>query len=136
MDATVICTAITAIATIAVAIISKNNHNTDKHVKADLERMSTSLRNVHNHLGAIEAKLNDNDLQTCRIDFRQMVLHCPDNIPAVLEVATRYFLDLGGNADMGALFLWWVQKYNVEQWANEHRRDIGPLLACARHLKS
>lgn len=121
MDATVICTAITAVATIAVAIISKNNHNTDKAVK--------------DRLDAMDARMKTNDVQTCRIDLRQMILHSGDNIPAVLEIATRYFLDLGGNADMGGLFLWWVDKYEVEKWALEHRRDIGPLMACVRHLE-
>lgn len=128
MDATVICAAITAIATVAVAIISKNNHNTDKAVRQEIEA-------IHARINDMDSKRAANDLQTCRIDFRQTVLHCSDNIPAVLEVATRYFLDLGGNADMGALFLWWVEQYKVEQWALENRRNIGPLLACARHLK-
>lgn len=81
----------------------------------------------------IKTRLDQNDLHTARIDFRQVLYTSPDNIPACLEIARIYFLNLGGNADMGRKFLAWVKKYNVQEWADAHDEDIDNLIEAATH---
>lgn len=129
MDTNVICTLITAVATVAVAIITSKNHQTSKDIKGEMQEMRNELQETR-------SELTKDRVQTNRIDIRQMINHSADNIPAVLEVATEYFLVLGGNADISSLFLWWVEEYKVKQWALEHRRNIAPLLARARYLNN
>lgn len=129
---------IVPLATLAVSIRTHTNSN-DNHQKqtdsnAHTQKAVDALRaEMREENQRIIDRLDRNDLQTCRIDFRQVLHDSPDNIPACLEIARIYFLNLGGNADMGRKFLAWVKKYKVEEWAEAHDEDISNLLEAAKH---
>lgn len=111
-----------------------NNHkkqaNHSMATQKALDELRADMDTTHQTL--LE-HLERNDLQTCRIDFRQALKDSPDNIPACLEIARVYFLNLHGNADMGRKFLAWVKEYKVEQWAKRHHEDISNLIEAAKH---
>lgn len=110
--------------------ISDNKHAEQLKVSRSTQR---ELESIIERLDALERKEDANNLQTARIDLRQALQHSPDNIPAVLELARIYFLNLGGNADLGRKFLAWVKKYNVQEWADTHDEDIANLIEAATH---
>lgn len=119
-------TIITVGGTIAVAAMTYRSSKESK-------RGADASSSVKEEIGVIKKTLAKNDLRTCRIDFRQALAHSRDDIPAILELASEYFLDFGGNADMGRKFLYWVEEYEVEEWAKKHRVDIDPLINAAEH---
>ncbi len=129
---------IVPIATLIVSVKTHNNSNSN-HEKQTQSNNSTWTaierlrREVKEENQKIMARLDRNDLQTCRIDFRQALTESPDNIPACLEIARIYFLNLKGNADMGRKFLAWVKKYNIQEWADQHNEDIDNLIEAAKH---
>lgn len=129
---------IVPLATLVVSVRTHANSN-DNHKK-----QSQSNTNVQKQLQELREesregrqqlleRIERNDLQTCRIDFRQVLHDSPDNIPACLEIARIYFLNLQGDADMGRKFLAWVKKNNVQKWADEHSEDIANLIEAASH---
>lgn len=105
-------------------------HNEQLRVSRSTQR---EIEAINSRLAILERKEDANNLQTARIDLRQALQHSPDNIPAVLELARIYFLNLGGNADLGRKFLAWVKKYNVQEWADAHDEDIANLIEAATH---
>lgn len=119
---------ITVGGTIAVALLS---YRSSKESKRGADASVSTKDDIKN----IKVTLAKNDLRTCRIDFRQALEHSRDDIPAILELASEYFLDMGGNADMGRKFLYWVEEYKVAAWADKHQVDIEPLIAAAKHKK-
>lgn len=124
----IVKTIITVGGTIAVAAMT---YKSSKESKRGADASASVKAEVKN----IRGILAKNDLRTCRIDFRQALEHSRDDIPAILELASEYFLDMGGNADMGRKFLYWVGEYKVAAWANKHQVDIEPLIAAAKHKK-
>lgn len=113
---------------------SNSNHKkqttTNNNTQEAVDRLRDEIKQENQR---IIDRLARNDLQTCRIDFRQALHDSPDNIPACLEIARIYFLNMGGNADMGRKFLAWVKKYKVQEWADEHGEDISNLIEAATH---
>lgn len=109
---------------------SQVNHNEQikisRSTQCDIKALSTRM-------DALEEKEDANLLQTCRIDLRQALYHSPDNIPAILELARIYFINLHGNADLGRKFLGWVKEYRVQDWAAAHDEDISNLIKAATH---
>lgn len=99
------------------------------------KRGADASHSVKSEVKNIKDILAKNDLRTCRIDFRQALEHSRDDISAVLELASEYFLDMGGNADMGRKFLFWVDEYKVEEWAHKHQIDIARLIEAAKHKR-
>lgn len=129
MDWTKIIEALLSVGgTIAVALLS---YKSSKESKRGADASVSTKDDIKN----IKITLAKNDLRTCRIDFRQALEHSRDDISAVLELASEYFLDLGGNADMGRKFLYWIEEYKVEEWSAKHQIDIKPLIEAARHKK-
>lgn len=125
------------IAIIPVLIEMKKNKASSDSKHAEQLTISRSTQReielINKRLDTLEQKEDANNLQTARIDLRQALQHSPDNIPAVLELARIYFLNLGGNADLGRKFLAWVKKYNVQDWADAHDEDIANLIEAATH---
>lgn len=125
------------IAIIPVLIEMKKNKDSSDSKHAEQLTISRSTQReielINKRLDTLEQKEDANNLQTARIDLRQALQHSPDNIPAVLELARIYFLNLGGNADLGRKFLAWVKKYNVQEWADTHDEDIANLIEAATH---
>lgn len=119
-------TIITVGGTIAVAAMTYKNGKVSK-------RGAEASSSTKEEIVSIRQTLAKNDLRTCRIDFRQALSHSRDDIPAILELASEYFLEFGGNADMGRKFLYWIEEYKVEEWAKKHRVDIEPLIKAAEH---
>lgn len=101
----------------------------------DSKRGADASSSVKKEVKNIKSILAKNDLRTCRIDFRQALEHSRDDIPAVIELASEYFLDMGGNADMGRKFLFWIEEYNVKAWAKKHQVNIAPLIKAAKHRR-
>lgn len=113
---------------------SNDNHKKQEQNSSDIHKQLLELRDESREgRKQLLERIERNDLQTCRIDFRQVLHDSPDNIPACLEIARIYFLNLHGNADMGRKFLAWVKKYQVEKWAEEHNEDISNLVEAAKH---
>lgn len=129
---------IVPLATLVVSVKTHTNSNSNQKKQdqnsSDLQQQIQDLREESIKGGQLLLeRIDRNDLQTCRIDFRQVLHDSPDNIPACLEIARIYFINLGGNADMGRKFLSWVKRYNVEQWAREHNEDISNLIEASKH---
>lgn len=116
--------------------MKKDRTNSDnKHAEQLKVSQSTQcqIEALNQRLDVLERKEDANNLQTARIDLRQALQHSPDNIPAVLELARIYFLNLHGNADLGRKFLAWVKHYEVEKWGEDHDEDITNLIEAATH---
>lgn len=129
---------IVPLSTLVVSVRTHTNSNSAQKKQnqnsSDLQKQIQDLREESIKGGELLLeRIDRNDLQTCRIDFRQVLHDSPDNIPACLEIARIYFLNLGGNADMGRKFLAWVKRYNVEQWAQDHAEDISNLVEAAKY---
>ncbi len=125
------------IAIIPVLIEMKKNKASSDSKHAEQLTISRSTQReieaINRRLDSLEQKEYANGLQTARIDLRQALQHSPDNIPAVLELARIYFLNLHGNADLGRKFLTWVKRYRVQEWADAHDEDIANLIEAATH---
>lgn len=125
------------IAIIPVLLEMKKNKadSDDKHAEQLRASRSTQreIELINKRLDTLEQKEDANNLQTARIDLRQALQHSPDNIPAVLELARIYFLNLHGNADLGRKFLAWVKRYRVQEWADAHDEDIANLIEASTH---
>lgn len=128
LDLTQIIVSILAIVPVLYEIKKNKADSDDNHAK----QLKVS-EDINKRLGAIERRVAANDLQTARIDLRQALQHSADDIPAVLELARIYFLNLHGNADLGRKFLAWVKKYHVQEWADAHEEDIANLIEAATH---
>lgn len=124
----IIKSSLTLAGTIFVAFMT---YRSSKESKRGADASSSVKAEVKN----IKKILAKNDLRTCRIDFRQALEHSRDDIPAVIELASEYFLDMGGNADMGRKFLFWVEEYKVKAWAKKHQVNIAPLIKAAKHRR-
>lgn len=124
----IVKTIITVGGTIAVAALSYRASRESKRGADASYRVKAEVKNISDTLAK-------NDLRTCRIDFRQALEHSRDDIPAILELASEYFLDMGGNADMGRKFLFWVEEYKVQEWSDKHQVNIEPLIKAANHKK-
>lgn len=125
---------IVPLATLFVSVRTHNKSNdTNQNQSSSSKQAQASIDKIEQKLDGVIERLDKNDLQTCRIDFRQVLHNSPDNIPACLEIARIYFLNMKGNADMGRKFLAWVKKYEVEKWAEEHDEDIANLIEAASH---
>lgn len=131
--ANIICGAFSLIGVIVVALISN-------HTKAETKRGADAsvatkkeVSKINERLDKFEAGLDQNNLQTCRIDLRQAFHHSRDDIPATLELSWRYFVDLHGNADLGPKFLQWVEEYKVREWAKEHKYPLTTIIKYAKH---
>lgn len=111
-------------------VSSDSKHAEQLRVSRSTQR---EIEAINQRLDSLEKKEDANGLQTARIDLRQALQHSPDNIPAVLELARIYFLNLHGDADLGRKFLAWVKKYNVQEWADAHDEDIANLIEEATH---
>lgn len=141
--ASIICSALSFVGTIVVAIITTHNHVEARRgadANEDTKREMTAIRK---DLDRLEEKqdlttqiLDANNLQTSRIDLRQALEHSRDDIPAILELARRYFVELHGDADLGPKFLYWVKEKRVVRWANTHKTDISDIIKCAKHPQS
>lgn len=114
----------------------KNKTSSDSKHERQLEVSRNTQRSIDQisvRIDNLERQMSANNLQTARIDLRQVLQHSPDNIPAVLELARVYFLNLHGNADLGRKFLAWVKEYKVQDWAEAHDEDITNLIEAATH---
>ena len=113
---------------------SDNKHAEQLRVSRSAQQQTQrQLESINQRLDTLERKEDANNLQTARIDLRQALQHSPDNIPAVLELARIYFLNLHGNADLGRKFLAWVKNHHVQEWADVHDEDIANLIEAATH---
>lgn len=129
MDWTEIVKSVLTLAgTVFVAFMTYKSSRESKRGADASSSVKTEVKNI-------KTILAKNDLRTCRIDFRQALEHSRDDIPAILELASEYFLDMGGNADMGRKFLHWVDEYKVPEWAEEHQQDVAPLIEAAKHKR-
>lgn len=124
--ATIICSALTALGTIVVAVITSRSHG-------EAKATNRAINNIKKDIKQIKSDLAENNLETCRVDLRQAFHHSRDDIPATLELSWRYFVDLHGDADLGPKFLQWVEEYNVRQWAKDHKYPLGTIIKCATH---
>lgn len=121
--ATIIVAAISALGSIAGVIISSKGASNN----------TTGMRKLSKKMDKLEDRMKANDLQTARIDLRGALAYSRDNIPAVLELARIYFINMHGNADLGRKFLAWLKEYKVEAWAKKHHEDISNLIEAAKH---
>lgn len=121
--ATIIVAAISALGSIAGVIISSKGASNN----------TVGLKKLSRKMDKLENQLKANDLHTARIDLRGALAYSRDNIPAILELARIYFINMNGNADLGRKFLAWVKEYKVEAWAKKHHEDISNLIEAAKH---
>lgn len=121
--ATIIVAAISALGSIAGVIISSKGASNN----------TVGMKKLSKKMDKLEDRMKANDLQTARIDLRGVLEYSRDNIPAVLELARIYFINMHGNADLGRKFLAWVKEYKVEAWAKKHHEDISNLIEAAKH---
>lgn len=135
IDVTQILVSFIAIVPVLLQMKKDRTSSDNKHAEQLKVSQSTQrqIEAINERLDVLEQKEDANNLQTARIDLRQALQHSPDNIPAVLELARIYFLNLHGNADLGRKFLAWVKKYNVQGWAETHDEDIANLIEAATH---
>lgn len=135
IDLTQILVSFVAIIPVLIEMKKNKDSSDSKHAEQLTISRSTQreIEAINRRLDSLEQKEDANGLQTARIDLRQALQHSPDNIPAVLELARIYFLNLHGNADLGRKFLTWVKRYRVQEWADAHDEDIANLIEAAAH---
>lgn len=133
MDGNIICSIVTALATIIVAVITSRNHAETKRGANASEATNRAITCMRKDIKIIKQDLAANNLETSRIDLRQALEHSRDDIPAMLELAQRYFVELHGDADLGPKFLYWVKEKHVMIWAKQHKTDISEIIYCAKH---
>lgn len=121
--ATIIVALIGAMASVSGVIITTRGAR--QHDKG-IDKLAKDIKRISNQLEA-------NDVKTARIDLRTALNDSRDDIPAILELARIYFINLHGNADLGRKFLAWVKEYKVEAWAKRHKEDISNLIKAAKH---
>lgn len=111
MDASVICTAITAFATVVVALITNRLKTDSKHSAED---QSKALHDLQEDVAKMRSELTENNIQTARLDLCQAITHSPKEHQAILKLAWHYFVELGGDAWMSTMFKEWAGKEGVE----------------------
>lgn len=121
--ATIFVALIGAIASISGVLIT--SRGAKQHDKG-MDKLANDIKRISKQLDA-------NALKTARIDLRTAIVHSPDDIPAVLELARIYFINHRGNADLGRKFLGWIKEYKVVAWARKHHEDISNLIDAAKH---
>lgn len=141
--ASIICSVLGLVGTIVVAIITTHNHAEARRGADANEDTKREMAAMRKDMDLLEQKqdqtikvLDANNLQTSRIDLRQALEHSRDDIPAILELARRYFVELHGDADLGPKFLYWVKEKHVLAWAQAHKTDIADIIECAKHPES
>ena len=102
--ATVLCAAITAAGTVAVARIGA--------------RSKAENQEIMERLARVEKRQIQNEVITCRTDLLQSLEIDPDNTAEILTIGRRYFLDLNGNSYASKPFA---------RWAITHQIDISQL---------
>lgn len=127
MDWTAILTAtISMISAIAVAYISRatkrSNDNSHAVIQEKLAEIDGRLKDQESanliqqtELSDIRRDLADNNLRTLRLDLDRAIDTDPDNVIIIMEMATKYFVEMHGNCYMSGKF---------QEWANEHNVNI------------
>lgn len=110
--ATIICAAITAAGTVAVAKVGTRS-------KADNQEIMERLARVERRLDA-EALISE------RNDLLMAIRTDAENTAEIMTIGKRYFLDLNGNSYASKPFA---------RWAIEHRIDISGLYTAHNDLE-
>lgn len=126
---TLLCTLITAGGTIAVAVISNRGRSESReHSQAQIEeakKLQELTKELKGQVDHLQQDLYENNLETARVDLFQALNHTPHEHKAIMELAWRYFVDLGGDSYMSGEF---------KKWAKAEKVDIEAIVARARHL--
>lgn len=110
--ATIICAAITATGTVAVAKVGA--------------RSKVENQEIMTRLARLEDRQIQSELITCRTDLMQSLEIDPDNTAEIMVIGKRYFLDLNGNSYASKPFA---------RWAIEHQIDISKLYTAHNDLE-
>lgn len=70
---------------------------------------------INNRFNAISAQLDNISADTTRIQLLSMIRHDPTNHEAIMRIARHYFVDLGGDWYMTAIFHEWCAQEGVKQ---------------------
>lgn len=102
----------------------------DQAIRASMESvikpLQDELAEVKNELHTVRAELEDNNIQTARLDLNTAIEHTPHEHETILKLAEHYFLVLGGDAWMSGKF---------RKWAKDEGVDISYIVEQVPHLK-
>lgn len=95
-------------------------------IRAEIALIEAELAETKRQLQDLQDSLQDNNIQTARIDLNTAIEHTPHEHEAILKLAEHYFLDLGGDAWMSGKF---------RKWANDKGVDISYIMEQVPHLR-
>ncbi len=82
----------------------------DKYLKPITDHQTELSKEVR----ALRVELQQNNLQTARVDLNQAMEHAPHEHKAILDLAWHYFIELGGDTYMTGLFKAWAKREGVD----------------------
>lgn len=83
----------------------------DLQKKIEMQESANLVQQTH--LTTIAKELNDNNLRTLRLDLLHAIESDPSNQLVILELASKYFVDMKGNCYMSRVFQEWADDHNV-----------------------
>lgn len=95
-------------------------------IKSEVAPIKSDLAETQHQLQALQDSLQQNNVQTARLDLNTAIEHTPHEHESILKLAEHYFLELGGDAWMSGKF---------RKWANEEGVDISYIMEQVPHLR-
>lgn len=124
--------AVTSAGVIVKAVKVARDKRRDQIIKEVAAVIEKELAKVQARMDASDAKIDDvrksldqNNLETARVDLGQAIEHAPHEHKAILDLAWHYFIELGGNSWMWGKF---------KKWADDEDVDISHITERMTHL--
>lgn len=93
-----------AIAGMFTGILNLGLGKLDEHIDARVAAVSEQI-------STIEKQLDANTRATTRLELSMLIAHSPTNVLEIEKVARYYFIDLGGDWYMSAIYSEWAREY-------------------------
>lgn len=120
--ATVVCTAISVIGTIAVAIITNRTKGQVQKGTEATQSVQEKIASMEDSISEIKQELAENNLETLATDITVALEHHEDDIEPLIALGRKYFVKLGGNSHISKPYAAWAIKHNIDisEFYTEH----------------
>lgn len=95
-------------------------------LKKKIQQLEKQLQGIEDTTGAIRKELEENNLETARVDLMQAIEYAPKEHKAILDLADYYFGTLKGDTWMSGIFM---------EWSIKEKVDVSRIIEKAKHLE-
>lgn len=85
------------------------------------EQIDRRIADVSSQIAVVESQLDTTTRSNTRLELNMLIAHNPTNVLEIEKVARYYFIELGGDWYMSAIYSDWAKEYGGDTTFVTHR---------------